>query len=246
MAIQKSKGIVRNGETAWPSLMPQEVQEMKEVMLQQLLAKVPPQLKNLVLLIPESAHLKPVGIDCEACFMDLAAFIDLEVAEGLNLAAEIYPDVWWHLLSCQDCAETYAMTWDLTTAEHAYQIVPPPPPSLQLRLTNFFLAFALPQPASALRSCPGVCENGKVIYEKANETCEATLFAKQQPTGEWIMLVKTKPTQQGYVVVTLGKEVFQTDLMQGQAVINLPASLAAPNGPDLLIEIFPRALTVSA
>lgn len=226
--------------------MSQEVQEMKEDMLQQLLAKVPPQLKDLVLLVADSAHLKPVVIDCEACFMDLAAFIDLEVAEGLKLAAEIYPDVWWHVISCQDCAEAYAMTWDLTTAEPSYQIVPPPPPSLQMRLTNFFLAFALPKPASALRSCTGVCENGKVIYEKANEAYEATLFAKQQPTGEWILLVKTKPNHQGYVMVTLGKEVFQTELVQGQAVVNLPVALAAPNGPDLVIEIVPMALAVSA
>jgi hypothetical protein len=138
------------------------------------------------------------------------------------------------------------MTWDLATAEPNYQIVPPPQPSLQMRLTNFLLALALSQPASALRSCSGGCENGKVIYEKANEAYEATLFAKQLPTGEWILLVKTKPTHQGYVTFTLGKEVFQTDLVQGQAVINLPADLAAPNGPDLLIEIFTMALTVSA
>src|SRR5215216_2865099 len=77
-------------------------------------------------------NLLGTGIACDSCQTDLAAYVDLE-AEDAALAATTYPHVWWHLWTCQECAETYDLTHMLLDAQHAGQLVPLYPPQRAMR-----------------------------------------------------------------------------------------------------------------
>lgn len=48
--------------------------------------------------------------ECAACQEGLAAYVDLDLAEGAASALRTYPMVGWHLRICHDCAEIYRLT----------------------------------------------------------------------------------------------------------------------------------------
>ncbi|WP_110518458.1 hypothetical protein [Herpetosiphon llansteffanensis] len=55
-------------------------------------------------------------ISCDDCQDSLAAFVMLEY-RNLLAAAKHYPQVWKHLLTCDDCSDTYEMLFDTVAAE---------------------------------------------------------------------------------------------------------------------------------
>src|SRR5919108_4268137 len=52
----------------------------------------------------------PRDIVCQQAEEELAAFIEQEAEEGSVAAIRTYPHVWWHLWTCDVCAETYRIT----------------------------------------------------------------------------------------------------------------------------------------
>lgn len=55
-------------------------------------------------------------ISCDVCQNDLAAYIDIMQDQGERAAAQLYPHVWWHLWTCEECLEIFEET--LTLAQH--------------------------------------------------------------------------------------------------------------------------------
>jgi hypothetical protein len=55
-------------------------------------------------------------ISCDLCQQDLAAYIDIMQDQGERAAAQLYPHVWWHLWTCEECLEIFEET--LTLAQH--------------------------------------------------------------------------------------------------------------------------------
>lgn len=53
---------------------------------------------------------------CSCCQEDLPAFIDLQRTAGERAALHSYPHVWWHLWTCIECSEVYALTITLLDA----------------------------------------------------------------------------------------------------------------------------------
>src|SRR5215208_5757161 len=119
-------------------------------------------------------------ISCDSCQADLAAYVDLE-AEDPALAAATHPHVWWHLWTCQECAQTYEFTHMLLDAQHADQLVPlyltgrttqhtirvfP-----HMRLTRQLLMAALPRRFPALSVLRG-SDNRYVLFDEAKEEPE--------------------------------------------------------------------------
>lgn len=64
--------------------------------------------------------------NCAECRNELAAFIDQEAEQGTQAAARSYPQVWWHVWSCRECAETYHLISALADAEETGQLAPMP------------------------------------------------------------------------------------------------------------------------
>ena len=54
---------------------------------------------------------------CDECQAALDGYIDCERRHGVAAAVQRYPDVWWHLWVCEDCAEVYQLTNALVDAE---------------------------------------------------------------------------------------------------------------------------------
>src|ERR671936_761303 len=63
----------------------------------------------------------------EATHADLPAYIELELEDAMS-ALRSYPHVWWHLLICRECAETYWLTRTLLEAEWSGQLAALPRP----------------------------------------------------------------------------------------------------------------------
>ena len=79
----------------------------------------------LLVLIVEVSELPAAmsNTTCQQCLDDLPAYIEQELEDAMS-ALQAYPHVWWHLLSCGTCAETYLFTGALTKAERSGQLAP--------------------------------------------------------------------------------------------------------------------------
>src|SRR5215213_7057658 len=114
------------------------------------------------------------SISCEACQADLPAYIDRE-AENPAAAAAMYPHVWWHLWTCEECAQTYEFTHMLLDAQREGQIAP-------LRLERPLLMAALPRRMPAISASRG-SDNRYVLYDHFKEEPERqrfTIVAEEQ------------------------------------------------------------------
>lgn len=65
----------------------------------------------------------PPTCTCTRCQNDLAAFIDAERINPMQ-AAQMYPEIWWHVLICSHCAATYEAVQLLVDAELGGQLSP--------------------------------------------------------------------------------------------------------------------------
>ena len=193
----------------------------------------------------------PTTIDCQDCLADLPMYIEHEQDDPIA-AARIYPQLWWHLWTCQDCAETYQCTVALLVAEKRGEISTPlivkpillkPEPVSLLHLTRQFLRRALPTPALLAPTMRGHSEGPVVLSSRAVATGQhLTLSVQEQSDGGWSVIVAMLPPQAGWMVLALGDERFRTPFdTQGSAVVShVPATLlAATAGPDLVVAIEP-------
>lgn len=188
--------------------------------------------------------------NCNSCQDDLAAFVDLEYAHGAMVAAQTYPQVWWHIWLCPDCAETYRLTRVLVEAEAdgalqgsrwpaaALQARPRLP---QLRFQRAFLSqvFATQQ---LLGIAWGADDEGVVLGESASGGYHLSLSVQPLDDEQCIVSVSVEPPFDGWLVLQLGEQVFRarfddTGLAQ---IASVPLRmLSAPDGPELMVTIEP-------
>jgi hypothetical protein len=193
------------------------------------------------------------SIVCDTCQADMAAYIDLE-AEDPSLAAAMYPQVWWHLWTCEECAQTYELTHMLLAAQHAGQIEPlhlnrrnterAVPVFQQMRLTRPLLMAALPRRVPALSASRGP-DNRYVLFDETKEEPERqqfTIVAEEQDNDSWQVTITVMPPPTGLLVLTFGTLRFVTPFApDGTATIsNIPSDvLVHPDGPEMEIGIAP-------
>lgn len=194
----------------------------------------------------------PDGISCQRCEEELAAFIDHEAEEGSAAAIRAYPQIWWHLWTCEDCAETYRITRSLLAVEQPNQsVVQLMPVTLfgplkqrppALRLPRAFLYRALAGSAPASNANRGAASFRNVLAEKEISNQRFTVSVQRQVDGEWQIHVAVKPPPVGWLILMLGATRFRARFdRQGEASIqDVPfALLTTPDGPDMGIDIEP-------
>lgn len=195
----------------------------------------------------------PAAISCQQAEEELAAFIEQEAEEGSAAAIRAYPQIWWHLWSCEVCAETYRITRALLAADQpvrsAVQAMsvtlfgPPRQPQPALRLPRSFLYRALAGSIPASSAVRGPARFRNVLTEKEIANQRFTISVQRQVDGEWQIHVSVKPPPTGWLILKLDATRFRARFdQQGEAVVqNVPfALLTASDGPDLSIDIEPE------
>jgi hypothetical protein len=189
------------------------------------------------------------GISCAQCQEDLAAYIDEEIAGGPSRAAQAFPEVWWHLWTCQDCAETYQVTLAIVGDTPLPEQAPAAAPWLTAALsaTREWL-FELPRAILNLSFDPGPLlvpmgdedDTPLVLLDRERDGHQIVLGVQPQGDGRWSAQVEVAPPLSGTVSLALGETTYGAPLdAQGRAHLgDLPAAqLAAADGPGLLLRI---------
>lgn len=200
-------------------------------------------------LVVESLDLAaaPTTIGCDACAIDLPTFIEYEVEVGSSAAIRAYPHVWWHLWTCEDCADTYQISRPLIEEQQAASAKAVKRESRGeqrvqkrqsvIRLKRSFLSQAL-VPAGATRS--GSQRPAHVLIDKEMPNQALMVSVQQQVDGDWRIDVSIKPVPAGHLLLKLGSAQFHASFdTQGTAtILNMPdALLNAIDGPNLEIEV---------
>lgn len=184
---------------------------------------------------------------CADCGADLAAYVEIERSLGVAAAARTYPDVWWHLWTCPDCAESAESVAHLLDAEATGLIAAPPalprvvhqPAPPAIRLTRSFLhAVFAPQLGLGARWHDG--DDPLVLTERDLPGCRITIQVRQHPGGQCELEVTVIPPVIGHIIVQLGELRYRAALVDGRVaqVRAIPArALADRSGPDLQVVI---------
>lgn len=205
----------------------------------------------LLLLLADTLNveLSADAITCEECQMDLAAYIDVERLSGAVIAAQDFPQIWWHLWICPDCAETYRLIGELLKAEEdgllpAMPLAPLAPALLtevvaQLDLLRAMLNRMLAMP---LRLGPawGPTSEAVVLAEEERDGSRLVVSVQPQTGTDWKVMVQITPPVAGEAVLTLGAAVWRMPLDAGGAAVlaPIPATLlVATDGPDLRVAV---------
>lgn len=187
------------------------------------------------------------GASCDACADDLPAYAELERAQGAAVAARTYPQVWWHLWTCPDCAEGYENLARLLDAEAAGLIAAPPTllavrdllPFPPIRLGRGFLhAVFGPQ----LRQGTSWHEGDDPLFlgEHDLHGCHVSIHVHQIDHEHLDLEITVEPPIEGRIVVTFGAAHYRAVLVNGRVahVQAIPIALLADQaGPDLQIMI---------
>jgi hypothetical protein len=186
---------------------------------------------------------------CEQCQRDLADYIDIEHAQNTKAAAQAYPHVWWHLLTCPDCAETYAWTIKLLAAEEAGELEPVPlewaTGSIVSRvLGTFSVSRNTLRQVFNLRRSLGVAWGDEaeelVLIDDELAGHQLTLSVQPQIGCDWSVSVMLAPPLAGEVILSLGSNIFSAPI-DSTGSVYIPhiagALIHADNGPDLSVTI---------
>jgi len=192
----------------------------------------------------------PEEISCQQSTGDLAAFIEQEAEEGSAAAIRAQPHVWWHLWTCETCAETYEITRSLVRPDQpGIPAVPSMPVSLfappttrkpALKLPRYFLHQALAASLPTMGVMRGSAGFRSVLAEEESPDQHLTVTVQRQTNGEWRVDVSVKPPPVGWLVLSLGRAYFRSQFdVQGDAMVrDVPFSLlTASDGPDLEIDV---------
>lgn len=184
--------------------------------------------------------------DCDACQDDLAAYVDLFLDAGARAAAESYPHTWWHLWGCASCAEVFAQTAALASAERRGALSPlpiarpnPAEPRVIGRLSVAPQAVArLFQIRELLGSAYGG-EDELILDEGEDDGYSFQLSVHREPGGTWAILVTVIPPVEGQAVVQVGANTFYAPFdSQGIAqVTGIDASLFRDGQPAISVAI---------
>lgn len=188
-------------------------------------------------------------IDHDSCQEGLAAYIDLEDRTGAEAATRTHPQIAWHLLTCEMCAETYQLTRALLEAERSGTVAPPPPLTsantarrslfATMRLARSFLHQALPIPSPLLGMGRGDEDSEAVLFETGVNGYRISLSVARQADTRWSIIVTVHPQIDGWLALSLDGQTQYVPLSSGTAIVrDIPtSSLAAPVGPDLIGQI---------
>jgi hypothetical protein len=183
-------------------------------------------------------------LDCDDCQEQLPAYIDSEQSQGTASTAQSYPDIWWHLATCFNCAETHQLISILSQSKQqdnlnllnlrtAMRILP------RLELQRSFLKQVL-----LLNTSAGVAwghdDHGMVVATDDKGGYQLTLSVKPINHDDCTVTVRLKPPIQGTVVVEFGALMFRIPIDQkGHAQLHaVPIHLlTAANGSNMVISV---------
>ena len=177
----------------------------------------------------------PGPINCDDCDQDMAALIEIERDAGTIAARTAYPDLWWHLWTCRDCAETYRLTRLLLRSEQLPRSEPPRRQPL-ITFSREFMAGTIDYTyvTTARRGKPGVPI--VISSPEPGDNPQLSFSIQRQQNGEWTLHVTVLPAPMAWLVVRIG--AFEARARFGEAgqaqIPAVPAELLlASDAPDL-------------
>jgi hypothetical protein len=213
-----------------------------------------PNCRGALALLLASQALPETAIACDEADELLAAFVEYERASGAMAAAQRYPDVWWHLWTCSECAQTYAIMSTLVAAAESAalpalpllaRLAAPQRPALpRLRLARDFL-HALFGPHLALGNAWGPGDDAPLIAEAAADGYHISVHVRVATTDGWDVIVLVAPPMTGQALLTCGELMLRATLNErGEGLIRaVPLELlAGAEGPELLVAIEPHVV----
>lgn len=181
----------------------------------------------------------PPRIDCVACEQDLDAFIDVEERAGAPAAARRYPQIWWHLLTCAECADVYAGVHALLHAEATGALSAPPltPVHEVFRLARSYLHAAL-APQVALGVGWGA-EDAQQLAADRIGPYEVALAAYPTDDTTVTFLVQIEPPASGTITLRLNPLVVRAAFgADGTALVpDVPIALLAAATDDVSVDL---------
>ncbi len=182
---------------------------------------------------------------CDAVYDELPAYLELEQEQGKLVAAQSFPQVWWHLWTCPECSQATADIKKLIEAEAAgllpvAPLLPPKPrpaPMPTIRLDRHFLHAVFAQHLYLGREW-SESSDALFLTEHRLSDCQVTIHVIQQGEQSWDLTIRVEPPLQGDIRVDIGDQHYRAKLVDGQNahIRGIPSSLLADkNGPDLLI-----------
>ena len=188
-------------------------------------------------------------ISCDDCQERLAAYVDEELDHGIQSAARDFPEVWWHLWVCAECAETHRIMVGILDPQPAPLMVVDDKQSITQLIPSLPWRFDMPrvflnrliQARLELGVAWGEDEDQIIALEEEWNEYKILLHMQRQIDGNWSILVKIVPPILGQAIFSLGTETFRAAFgSDGQALANdIPSTLlSAIDGPgmNLLIE----------
>ncbi len=189
---------------------------------------------------------------CGECQIDLAVYIDLVQEQNESAAARRYPHVWSHLLTCQECMETYDMTTALVQAEARGEIpslhaVFMSPNDTRKQLFTFQPTFVLSR-SYMLQAFPprhmGLTREDTPFELSLvdQDVHRYDMHVSVSPIDEEScrLSITTQPVANGHVSVSVGDFVIRAPLDQrGIALLDhFPLKfLRESHGPDLIVKL---------
>jgi len=194
----------------------------------------------------------PQPLTYEDCQHDLAAYVDLEAASGVAIAARAFPHVWWALWSDPLCIETYIAMCTLRDATAQGLLAPLPlgraasTPRLTLlaSVPRMALAFTLPSASLAYGALRGSAATPLVLIDD-ELTAGFTLHfsVTPMPGDAFALTVRVAPAVAATLILALGEQEYHAPLddsgVATVAAVSAPL-LTDPTGPDLTISIAPQ------
>lgn len=189
-------------------------------------------------------------ISCEDCQQDLAVYVDQELAEGVQAAAQRFPHVWWHLWVCTECAETHQMMLDILSPMDLSSAVAHVKQKVVLHQAVLGGRFEIPRVAfnrqvrmsQRLGVAWGEPDEGIVAFDEVSGAHEIRLILRPHDHGEWQVMVSVAPPISGQSIISFGSEEFRAPFgSDGIAIFTtIPGSLLeAPEGPDMAFWVEP-------
>ena len=203
----------------------------------------------LALLFVAQASVQPTAISCAACQRQLDALIDCESKRGSLAASQRHLAAWWHIWTCEACAEVYHLTVALIEAEQRAMLPPlaaalptasrQPHISIQIPVSRQFLRRVV-APHVALGDPWNDDDETMLVAEELVQEYRIALYIRPSGGERWSLAITVVPPLTGKVLIRLGDDRFQARFDQdGEAQVeDVPvALLMQAGGPDMQINI---------
>ena len=202
----------------------------------------------LLFLANSAVPLSPPELSCAECQANLAAYIDFEQAAPAK-ALQIFVGIWWHLWTCEECADIYSMACELQAEipvqaldRHRSMSVPgirlswlPP-----ILIGRDILQLILPQRFDPLAIVRGLRPQYLLFDGPLGEECnrQCVVWAMLLDDTNYCIGVDVQPPIAGAAVLRCGQLYLQSDFdHHGLAMMRtMPAALLTDaDGPAIEI-----------